>query len=113
VSDGKDDVGPVPVRDLMQRPAHEPEPEGEPGWTGDERELTIDDRQWRVRPAGAGSYGTGKLGAARLLAVHFFRDDAPDRPVREALVPAGVYPYLREPELRDLFRRATPVVVES
>lgn len=105
-------TGPVPVRDLMRTPVPEEAAEGEPRWEGDEREFEIDGEDWLVRPAGAGLYGTGRMGVARLLAVHFFRASEPDRPVREALVPAGTFPTLREPELRALFQRATDVVVE-
>lgn len=105
--------GPVPVRDLMRTLSPEPQAEGEPGWEGDERTFELEGATWIVRAAGAGCYGTGELGAARLLAVHFFADDAPDRPVREALIPAGVFPDLGEEELRTLFGRATPIELEE
>lgn len=101
--------GPLSVRDLMRRAAPAPEAEGEPRWEGDERVFEMEGKAWTVRSAGAGSYGTGGLGAARLLAVHFFREEAPDLPVREALVPAGVFPGLRDEELRSLYERATPI----
>lgn len=102
-------TGPVPVRDLMKAATPVPEVEGEPRWEGDEREFEMEDATWTVRTAGAGAYGTGSHGTARLLAVHFFREDAPERPVREALVPAGVFPNLRDEELRSLFAGATPI----
>lgn len=105
--------GPVPVRDLMRTLSPEPEVEGEPGWERDERTFELEGATWMVRAAGAGCYGTGGPGAARLLAVHFFASDAPDRPVREALVPAGVFPNLGEEELRTLFERATPIELEG
>lgn len=105
--------GPVPVRDLMRPAAPEVEVEGEPRWEGDERVFELDGASWTVRTAGAGSYGTGSQGIARLLAVHFFSDDDPERPVREALVPAGVFPNLRDEELRTLFQRATPIETEG
>lgn len=105
--------GPVPVRDLMRTLSPEPEAEGEPGWERDERTFELEGATWTVRAAGAGCYGTGEPGAARLLAVHFFAGDAPDRPVREALIPAGVFPHLREEELRTLFGRATPIELEE
>ena len=89
------------------------EPPGEPRWDGDEREFEMDGETWSARPAGAGAYGTGRLGSARLLAIHFVRTDQPDRPVREALLPAGEFPTLREPELRTLFQRATVIDLES
>lgn len=104
--------GPVPVRDLMQRQP-EPEADGEPRWEGEERSFEMDGAEWRVRPAGAGALGTGTRGIARVLAVHFFGGNEPGKPVREALIPAGTFPNLREPELRALFQRATPIVVDS
>lgn len=105
--------GPVPVRDLMKTMSPEPEAVGDPGWEREERTFEMEDASWTVRAAGAGCYGTGELGAARLLAVHFFAGDAPDRPVREALVPAGSFPHLADEELRTLFQRATPIELEE
>lgn len=105
--------GPVPVRDLMSAPASEPERESEPAWKRDARELEMDGEEWTVRPAGAGCYGTGRLGAARLMAVHFFHARSPDTPVREALLPAGEFATLREEELRALFHRATVIDVDE
>lgn len=104
--------GPVPVRDVMQRQP-EPEPAGEPQWEGDELSFEMDGAEWRVKTAGAGSMGTGTRGIARVVAVHFFREDEPEKPVREALLPAGSFPNLREPELRALFQRATPIVLDT
>jgi hypothetical protein len=114
MTDEQDKVGgPVPVRDLMRPSAPEPEAEGEPRWEGDDRAFEADGVTWSARPAGAGSYGTGDLGKARLLAVHFFRQDEPDRPVREALVPAGLFPHLLPGELKELFDRATPIELDE
>ena len=101
--------GPVPVRDLMKPATPEPQAEGEPRWEEDERAFDLDGDEWLVRPSGAGSYGTGRLGTARLLALHFYRADAPDRPVREALVPKADFLTLRDVELGALFRKATPI----
>ena len=103
--------GPVPVRHLMRQLAGEPEAEREPEpeRDGPERGFRIDDEEWVVRPAGEGLYGTGRTGTARLLAIHFYRSADPETPVREALVPAGVFPDLRPEELRELFERATPI----
>lgn len=112
MSDTRDEgTGPVPVRDLMNVPSTEPEveAEGEPRWEGDEQRFDLDGEAWTVRTAGAGSYGTGGVGAARLLAVHFYRAADPERPVREALVPAARFVDLWPDELRTLFRRATPI----
>lgn len=104
--------GPVPVRDLMKTMTPEPEAAGEPRWEGEEQGFERDGVEWVVRSAGAGSYGTGTLGTSRLVAVHFFRADDPDVPVREALVPAGVFPHLHAQELRELYDRATPIELD-
>lgn len=101
--------GPVPVRDLMKRMASQPEVEGEPRWEGTEHTFELDDALWTARTAGAGAYGTGSRGRARLVAVHFYREDDPETPVREALVAAGRFPHLRSEELRRLFEGATPI----
>lgn len=103
----------MPVRDLMKQMT--PGPEAVPGtgedppWDGIERGFDADDVAWVARSAGAGAYGTGRLGTARLVAVHFYRRDDPDTPVREALVPAGAFPHLGPSDLRELFDRATPI----
>ncbi len=106
--------GPVPVRDLMKtmRPDVEAGPEGEPGWDRPERTFEHDGETWLARAVGAGAYGTGRIGRARLMAVHFCRASDPDRPMREALVAAGTFPGLRAEELHELFVRATPIEVE-
>ncbi len=105
--------GPVPVRDLMRGTTAHEEPAGDPRWDGADREFEMDGETWTARPAGAGAYGTGRMGSARLLAIHFVRTRQPERPVREALLPAGEFPTLREPELRTLFHRATVIDLES
>lgn len=107
---------PMPVRDLMKQFTPEPEPapgaDADPVWDGMERGFETGDVAWIARSAGAGAYGTGRLGTARLVAVHFFRRDDPSTPVREALVPAGALPQLGPAELRELFERATPIDVD-
>lgn len=114
MTDEKEEVtGPVPVRDLMKVPAADPAAEGEPRWEGNERGFELEGEEWTARTAGAGAYGTGEHGAARLLAVHFFRASDPDRPVREALVPAGLFAELWPDELRTLFQRATPIELDE
>jgi hypothetical protein len=105
--------GPVPVRDLMQVPTPEPEAEGDPRWEGGESAFELDGEDWLALTAGAGSYGTGDHGAARLLAIHFYRASAPDRPVREALLPAGLFADLWPDQLRALFRSATPIELDE
>lgn len=104
--------GPVPVRDLMKQMVSRPEAEGEPRWEGTELTFDRGEESWLVRAAGAGAYGTGSRGQARLVAVHFFREDDPETPVREALVAAGAFPHLRPEELRTLFDRATPIELD-
>ena len=111
--DKGDGDGPVPVRDLMQASRPEPvaEAEGEPRWEGEGQEFELDGVTWTVRPAGEGAYGTGDLGTARLLAVHFYRGDDPD-PEREALVPASRFGAFHDEELVALLETATPIEVE-
>lgn len=104
--------GPVPVRDLMKQMVSRPEAEGEPGWESEEKTFELHGESWAARAAGAGAYGTGARGRAKLVAIHFYREAAPDEPVREALVPAGVFPHLRPDELRTLFERATPIELD-
>jgi hypothetical protein len=119
--------GPVPVRDLLKQlsgeaaDARRSEPEAGPGSTDGEEvgqgaapaasalEFEMGDESWVLRPAGVGAYGTGQRGAARLLAVHFYRAAEPDIPVREALMAAGAFGALRAEDAADLFGRATPI----
>lgn len=107
--------GPVPVRDVMTPSTPEsgtPAGEGEPVTPVIEREFEREDGTWLARNAGAGAYGTGRLGTARLVAVHFYRADEPQVPVREALVAAGRFPDLAGEELSELFDRATPIELD-
>ena len=112
-ADDRTDGGPVPVRDLMRRMAGgraEPTtPAREPAWKGVEEAFDADGEQWIARAAGTGAYGTGRLGQARLVAVHFFRESDPRTPLREALVPTARFPHLRPEELRELLAEATPI----
>lgn len=131
-----DESGPVPVRDLVQpRPAApadaapeagETDEAGEADRPGGGREAASSDpgvqarehrfehesEVWVARRAGEGSYGTGPRGAARLVAVHFFRESEPDRPVREALLAAGAFDGLRPEELRTMLEAATPIELD-
>lgn len=107
---GEGGSGPVPVRDLLKQ--RQPEPAASPRDPEPPTlEFTFETEEggWLARVAGDGSYGTGRVGAARLLAVHFYHQDDPDTPLREALLPAGRFPHLREEELREMFDRATPI----
>lgn len=114
-------AGPVPVRDLMKTPGAGPDAAGEPGEAGEQPgavaegttlEFDREDGRWLAREAGSGAYGTGRLGTARLVAVHFCHGEDPGTPVREALISAGTFADLAPEELRDLFDRATPVELE-
>ena len=106
----EDAGGPVPVRDLMKRVQPEPEaPTEEPRRETPEFTFETEEGGWLVRRAGAGAYGTGRMGGARLVAVHFYRETEPENPVREALVPAGRFPHMGEEELEELFEKATPI----
>lgn len=109
--------GPVPVRDLIRQIHEEPESaareEASPVPAAPEHVFRVEDETWVVRVAGAGAYGTGRLGGARLIAIHFFLETDLDTPLREALIPAGRFPGLGSPELRDLLERATPIELES
>lgn len=124
---GADGSGPVPVRDLLKQISGEPSGDEKANETADDAadaappdagtgpeaaEFEMAGEDWVAREAGAGSYGTGKRGIARLLAVHFFRASTPDLPVREALIPAGTFGSLRSSELRELFERATPIELD-
>lgn len=104
--------GPVPVRDLMKQMTYQPAAEGEPRWEGTEHAFELEDEAWVALASGAGAYGTGARGRARLVAVHFYREADRETPVREALVPAGRFPHLRPEELRSLFQRATPIELD-
>lgn len=104
---GWSNTGPVPVRDLIGQREAEPAAEA-----GDVLELRfeVDGEEWLARSAGAGCYGTGARGAARLLAVHFYRARAAEEPVREALIPAGLFAGMRTEQLVEAWARATPIV---
>ena len=119
---GPTPAGPVPVREVMKTPGSgsaiggsgAPGETGEPGAVAEDvtREFDREDGPWLARKAGSGAYGTGRLGTARLVAVHFCRGEDPGTPVREALIPAGAFADLAAEELRDLFDRATPVELD-
>jgi hypothetical protein len=94
-----------------RHPGGESEAAGEPRWEGEDRAFEADGVTWKVRPSGSGAYGTGDLGTARILAVHFYRGDDPD-PVREALVPAARLPHFHDDELVALLESATPIEVD-
>jgi hypothetical protein len=80
---------------------------------GDEVERWFDvaGKSWIARLQGKGACGTGAYGLGLVEAVHFFEGDAPERPVREALLPRGRFAGLFEGELAELLARATPIVL--
>jgi hypothetical protein len=110
---GGHEAGPVPVRDLLSQPeergAGGAGPETGPGAGPGGRTFEAGGEAWVARVAGAGCYGTGRRGVARLVAVHFFRAASPDEPDREALVPAAAVGVLRAAEWVEVWSRATPI----
>lgn len=109
-------AGPVPVRELLSQRGGSPAQGGEPAPAADmpaERGFDAGGESWLARPAGAGCYGTGRRGAARLMAVHFFRAEAASDPVREALLPASVFAELRPEEWVRVWSEATPIEAAS
>lgn len=128
--------GPVPVRDLLrqlgqdspgatdagleagagsvaERSTSPSDQDVELGPAVTEQAFEMDGVEWLARPAGLGCYGTGRRGMALLQAVHFYRADEPDRPVREALLSASRFPHLDAAELPAIFARATPVELQD
>jgi hypothetical protein len=75
------------------------------------RTFTAEGRTWVVRVAGHGALGTGHYSLGPVEAVHFALAEAPDVPVREALLPRGRLDALFESELTALLAGATPIVV--
>jgi hypothetical protein len=109
----------------MTRSAHQPSPV-DPGLDGVEPPLPPRSRgagrgsdaylsfeyegaRWIARVAGAGALGTGRVGLGFVEAVHFCTADAPDKPLREALLAAGRFDTLHEIELAELCGVATPI----
>jgi hypothetical protein len=75
------------------------------------RTFTAEGRTWVARVAGHGALGTGHYSLGLVEAVHFALAEAPDVPVREALLPRGRLDALFESELAALLAGATPIVV--
>jgi hypothetical protein len=75
------------------------------------RSFEAEGRTWVVRVAGYGALGTGHYSLGPVEAVHFALADAPDVPVREALLPRGRLDAMFDSELAALLAGATPIVV--
>lgn len=104
---------PVPVRDLLKPVTSTAAPaadgEAEPAAATTEHTFEMDGVDWIARPAGMGCYGTGRSGMALIQAIHFYQADVPERPVREALLPAWRFQHLAPTDLRAIFTGATPI----
>lgn len=96
---GRGDTPPLPPPHELGRSA-----------AGD-RAFQAEDGRWIARLAGKGACGTGSYGLGLVEAVHFFDADAPDRPVREALLARGRFDTLFDEELTALLAGATPIVL--
>lgn len=73
-----------------------------------ERAFEHEGTRWIARAAGGGAGGTGGLGLAHFVAVHFFREGA-ERPAYEALLAWGRFEHLHRDELAALLAAATPI----
>lgn len=103
-------------RDPVSWQAESGGPEGQPAResTPDSSlpmDFELEGEAWIARVAGKAAGGTGATGLGLVDAVHFFRAQAPDEPVREALLGRGRFPTLHEAELRALWAAAKPIVV--
>lgn len=120
-----DDIGgPTPARAAFEEIAEETVPPEEPARRHDahppaeappappvpEQRFDADGVEWIARVAGEGMGGTGFPGRAHIIAIHFFRADDPDTPVRETLTAAGRFEALYDEELRQLLHSARPIV---
>jgi hypothetical protein len=96
---------PVPAGDAS---AGTPAPELLPRVLPDfERSFDVDGAEILVRSLGSAAGGTGRLGLAAFEAYRFYAPDAPDKPLREALMPAGQLRTMFDEELRAIWKRAT------
>jgi hypothetical protein len=65
--------------------------------------------RWIAHIGGKGAYGTGSYGLGLVEAIHFAAADAPDIPLREALIAHGTFESLFDSELGRLLEGATPI----
>lgn len=94
---GPDAPPPPPPREI------EPDPDEVLGFE-------VDGQIWLAKLAGKGAGGTGSYGLGLFDAVHFARAEAPERPLREALLARGRFAHLFGEELRALFVDSRPIV---
>ncbi len=88
---------PRPPRELESDPVERRAFEGEGG-------------EWVAWVSGKAAWGSGAYGLGMVVAVHFAKADAPDQPVREALLARGRFGGLFDEELRALLAGAVPIV---
>ena len=74
-----------------------------------DRQFEHEGRTWTARAGGTGACGTGSYGLGLVEVIHFFDPSAPERPLREALVPHGRLAHLYDEELIRLLQTARPV----
>lgn len=106
----QDAAGPVSVREAVRHLL--PESNADPSPRCD-RAFTVAGEAWIACIAGQSAVGTGTRGHAFLTAIHFCRADAPDQPLREALLPRGRFQALFEEELCTLLGEARPIAVRA
>jgi hypothetical protein len=107
-SDPTSSVQPVTGRNdgPPPRPPQElPQPDDGDRW------FEVSGKSWIARVQGKGACGTGAYGLGLVEAIHFFEADAPERPVREALLVRGRLAGLFDSELAELLEGATPIVL--
>ena len=97
-------MSPQPVHGEAPRPPRELAPDPD-----ETRTFDVDGESWTARVAGKGAWGSGAYGLGMVVAVHFARAEAPDKPLREALLPRGRFVGLFDEELRALLASATPI----
>ena len=98
------------AQDLGRGDAESPDPPHElPEPPSVELSFEASGESWVARLGGKGACGTGSYGLGLVEAVHFFRTDAPEKPVREALVARGRFANLYPAELATLWSQATPI----
>lgn len=107
--------GPVPVREALGNVPGQAQPaEASAAAAAEprpERGFEMDGERWIARVAGRGAGGTGRVASAYIVAVHFSREEEPERPLREALLPSGRFEGLFDAELVGLYQESVEIVV--